>query len=183
VSAGKLAILDRDGVINFDSAEYIKGPDEWIPIPSSLAAFGDLTRAGWRIAVVSNQSGIARGMFGAEAVEATHRRMLAAVSANGGRIDGIYYCPHLPEAGCVCRKPAPGLLIRAAEELGFEAADTVLVGDKKSDLEAAWAFGARAVLVQSGIHEVKLTAPESARVVVFPDLAAAVAELLHVEGV
>ena len=106
----KLLVLDRDGVINADSDDYIKSAEEWHALPGSVEAIGRLTRAGWTIVVATNQSGIGRGLYGYAELAAIHERMLRAVAAAGGRIDGVFFCPHAPEAGCPCRKPAAGLL-------------------------------------------------------------------------
>jgi D-glycero-D-manno-heptose 1,7-bisphosphate phosphatase len=174
----KLVILDRDGVINVDSDDYIKSVAEWEPIEASLSAIAALSRAGYTIAVATNQSGIGRGLFPQSAVESIHNELRKVVAEHGGRIDGIYYCPHVPDAGCDCRKPRTGLLEQAARELGFRPEETIFIGDTRSDLEAAWAFGARPILVQSGIHRVRLSRAERSGLEIHPDLSAAVSALL-----
>ena len=125
----KLIILDRDGVINHDSDAYIKSPDEWRPLPGSIEAIARLTKAGFRIAVVTNQSGVARGLFDLQVLAAIHAKMLALVEKAGGRIDAIFFCPHGPNAACECRKPKPGLFVEALERFGALPAETWSVGD------------------------------------------------------
>ena len=142
-----LVLLDRDGVINRDSTAYIKSVAEWEPLPGSLEAIARLTRAGFRCVVISNQSGIGRGLFSEATLEAIHARMREAAAAAGGEIAGIYYCPHRPDEGCDCRKPRPGLLLAAARDFGCALAGVPFIGDKISDVEAARAVGARPILV------------------------------------
>lgn len=146
----KLVILDRDGVINRDSAEFIKSPEEWVPLPGSLSAIARLTRAGYRVVVATNQSGVGRGLLGADALDRIHRRMLEAVRAAGGEIAGVYFCPHVPEDRCACRKPAPGLFHAIARAFGADLRRAWAVGDSARDLEAARSAGARPVLVLTG---------------------------------
>ncbi|MHB1353698.1 MAG: D-glycero-beta-D-manno-heptose 1,7-bisphosphate 7-phosphatase, partial [Thiobacillus sp.] len=110
----KLIILDRDGVINFDSDHFIKSPDEWKPIPGSLEAIGRLTREGWRVVVATNQSGLARGLFEMATLNAIHAKMHRAVAQAGGRIEAVFYCPHAADMNCGCRKPKPGLFTEIA---------------------------------------------------------------------
>lgn len=143
----RLVIVDRDGVINEDSSEYIKTPDEWRPVPGALEAIAALTAAGIDVVVVTNQSGLARGLFTEEALDAIHAKMRSAVESAGGRIDAIYHCPHAPWEGCDCRKPKPGLLRRVALDFGIDLADVRFIGDKRSDVEAAVNAGAVPVLV------------------------------------
>lgn len=146
----KLVILDRDGVINRDSKDYIKGPDEWRPIPGSLDAVARLNRAGYRVVVVSNQSGIARGLFDIERLAAIHVRMHRELAEVGGVVEATLFCPHGPDAGCTCRKPGPGLLHDAAQRLGTTLQGVPAVGDSRRDLDAAIAAGAAPVLVRTG---------------------------------
>lgn len=150
IASGKLVVLDRDGVINRDSATFIKSPAEWIPLEGSLEAIAILSKAGFTVSVASNQSGIGRGLLDREALHAIHRKMRRAVRAAGGSIDLIVYCPHLPGEGCDCRKPAPGLLQRLAKRYGVSMRGVPVVGDSERDLAAARAVGARPVLVLSG---------------------------------
>lgn len=145
-----LVILDRDGVINEDSPDFIRSPEAWQPIPGSLDAISRLTRVGWRVAVATNQSGIARGLFDAATLEAIHLRMLAAVEAAGGKIEVIAYCPHGPDDGCACRKPEPGLLYQIAARTRLPIAAAPCVGDSLRDLIAARTAGCKPVLVRTG---------------------------------
>lgn len=113
----RLVILDRDGVINRDSSEFVKSADEWRPLPGSIAAIAALSAANFFVAVASNQSGLARGLFDQGALDAMHAKLNSLVEAEGGRIDHIVFCPHGPDDGCDCRKPKPGLLIQIAHFL------------------------------------------------------------------
>ena len=140
-------ILDRDGVINHDSAAYVRSPADWHPIDGALAAIARLHRAGFGLAVATNQSGVGRGYFNLEALEAIHAKMLAAIAAAGGRLDALAYCPHAPDAHCACRKPKPGLLRQLMDECGFAAKDAVMIGDAARDLDAAHAAGVPAIAV------------------------------------
>ncbi|MCH8959033.1 MAG: D-glycero-beta-D-manno-heptose 1,7-bisphosphate 7-phosphatase [Proteobacteria bacterium] len=174
-----LVILDRDGVINFDSDAFIKSPDEWLPIPGSLEAIARLYQAGWRVVVASNQSGVGRGLMDEDALEAIHRRMEQAVTAAGGHFDGIYYCPHHPDEGCKCRKPLPGLLNAIASHFDISLEHVPVIGDSARDLEAADAAGAEPVLVLTGNGEkTRAGLPDDSVVPVYADLSAAVDGLL-----
>lgn len=146
----KLVLLDRDGVINEDSDEYVKSPAEWRPIPGSLEAIARLCGAGFAVVVVSNQSGLARGLFDRAGLDAIHAEMQRQVAAAGGRLAGVFFCPHAPDAGCGCRKPAVGLLREVETALGVEVAGAPLVGDKPSDLELARNGGCQPILVRTG---------------------------------
>lgn len=143
-------ILDRDGVINEDSDDYIKSPDEWQPIPGSLQAIALLTQAGYRIGVITNQSGIARKLFDEAMLARIHERMLEAIAAAGGRIETVLYCPHGPEHFCECRKPKPGLFWAFADRYDISLAGVPVIGDSYRDLEAARAVGASPMLVETG---------------------------------
>jgi D-glycero-D-manno-heptose 1,7-bisphosphate phosphatase len=173
-----LIVLDRDGVINEDSAQYIKGPDEWRPIAGSLDAIGRLTRAGFRIVVVSNQSGLGRGLFLPEDLEAINAKMSSAIAAAGGAVAGIYHCPHRPEDGCDCRKPATGLLDRAARDLGVDFTAAPLIGDKASDVELALRAGARPILVRTGYGRKTAETPDATAAEIYDNLAAAADALI-----
>ena len=179
----KAVLLDRDGVINFDSPDYILSPDQWLPIPGSLEAIAALTRAGIPTAIVSNQSALGRGMFDTATMQAIHARMIAAIEAAGGRIAHTAYCPHAPEDGCDCRKPRPGLIVEALAALGIDAGDALMIGDSARDVEAAVAVGVRPVLVQSGYGDAEAILAKARRLVpdiaVYDDLAAAVDALLQ----
>ncbi|MGH8687553.1 MAG: D-glycero-beta-D-manno-heptose 1,7-bisphosphate 7-phosphatase [Burkholderiales bacterium] len=146
----KLVILDRDGTINQDSAQYIKSPAEWKPIKGSLEAIARLTQSGHRVVVATNQSGIARGLFDTATLNAIHDAMQRAVQQAGGRIDAIFFCPHAGEAACDCRKPKPGMLLEIGRRLNTPLEGVPMVGDSLRDLEAAAAAGARPVLVLTG---------------------------------
>lgn len=174
----RLVLIDRDGVINRDSTEYIKRVEEWQPLPGSLEAIADLTRAGFTVAVVTNQSGIGRGLLTEKTLAAIHAAMRQAVETAGGRIAGIHHCPHLPDDGCDCRKPRPGLLHRAAEALGLPLAGAPFIGDKISDVEAARAAGARPILVGAAVAD-----PVPGGVERYVDLAAAARQLIGEAGV
>jgi D-glycero-D-manno-heptose 1,7-bisphosphate phosphatase len=145
-----LIILDRDGVINFDSDHYIKSPDEWQPIPGSLEAIARLTHAGWHVAVATNQSGVARGLFDINVLHAIHAKMVHALTEKGGKIDAIFFCPHAPDTGCQCRKPAPGLLHDIAARYGRSLNGVPAVGDSLRDLQAAAALACAPWLVLTG---------------------------------
>jgi len=145
----KVVLLDRDGVINQDSLHYIKSLDEFIPIPGSMEAIGRLTRAGYLIGVATNQSGIARGYYSEEELQAIHNRMLHLARAFGGEINAIEYCPHMPDRGCFCRKPNPGMLHALAKRLGCSLDNVPFVGDRVSDIQAALAVGATPIMVLS----------------------------------
>ena len=146
----RLIILDRDGVINEDSPDYVKSPDEWIPLAGSLEAIAALNRAGFTVTVASNQSGLARGYFDQAALDAMHTKFQRLLEDAGGHVDRIDICPHGPDDGCDCRKPRPGLINRLIEHYAVNAADVIVVGDSRRDLEAALAAGARPVLVRTG---------------------------------
>ena len=146
----KLVILDRDGTINQDSDQYIKSPAEWKPIPGSLEAIARLTQDGWRIAVATNQSGIARGLFDMSTLNAIHAEMHRAVGQAGGRIDAIFFCPHAADSNCECRKPKPGLLLEIATRFSVDLKDVPMIGDSLRDVAAAAAAGAQPWLVLTG---------------------------------
>ena len=146
----KLVILDRDGTINQDSAQYIKSPAEWKPIPGSLEGIARLTQGGWRIAVATNQSGLSRGLFDMSTLNAIHAEMHRAVGQAGGRIDAIFFCPHAADSNCECRKPKPGLLREIASRFGVELEGVPMIGDSLRDVTAAAAAGAQPWLVLTG---------------------------------
>jgi len=146
----RLVILDRDGVVNEDSEQYIKSPEEWVPIPGSLESIARLCRADYRVVIVTNQSGIGRGLFTLDTLNRIHARMLEHVHQQGGEIDAIMVCPHSPDEDCVCRKPKPGMLLELAERLKVNLHEVPVIGDSLRDLEAARAAKASPVLVRSG---------------------------------
>lgn len=143
-------ILDRDGVINIDKDEFIKSPDEWIAIPKSLEAIALLNSHGFKVAVITNQSGIARGLFDEQTLTAIHQKMQTQVNAVGGVIDAIYYCPHGPDDNCECRKPKPGLFKQCALDNNLRLSNTYSIGDSLRDLQASAAVGAKPLLVKTG---------------------------------
>ena len=145
-----LIILDRDGVINEDSDDYIKSVDEWQPVPGSIEAIARLTQAGFTIAVATNQSGIGRGYFTIETLTAMHNKMLNLVQKAGGAIACIRYCPHTPDDNCQCRKPLPGLVHQIEQELSVSASGAWFVGDTAKDIEVARHAGCQPVLVKTG---------------------------------
>jgi len=182
-----LLVLDRDGVINEDSEDYIRCLDDWQPLPGSLEAIARLSCAGYRVAVATNQSGLSRAYFSLHDLQSIHARLCAEVEALGGEVSGIFYCPHLPEEGCECRKPATGMLSAIERELGGSLKDAPFIGDSLKDLQAAEAFGCRPILVRTGKGERTLAAlqgidPGLARpdlLQVYSDLAAAADALLE----
>lgn len=171
----KLAILDRDGVINHDSAEFVKSPDEWIALPGSLQAIARLSQAGWRVVIASNQSGIGRGLFSMDTLNAIHAKMRRELAQVGGALDAIFMCPHLPDDGCLCRKPRPGLFHDIARRYDVSLHNVPAAGDSLRDLQAADAVGCSPWLVLTGNGEKTLAngnLPENTRVAA--DLACAV---------
>jgi len=176
----KLVILDRDGVVNYDSKQFIKSPAEWRPIPGSIDAIAKLSQAGYRVIVATNQSGIGRGLFDMDTLNAIHEKMHRAVQQAGGRIDAIFYCPHPIEADCNCRKPRTGMFERIAGCFNVDLVGTPSVGDSLRDLQAAAAVGARPLLVLTGKGtqtQAEGGLPEGTQV--FPDLATATEEILR----
>lgn len=146
----KMVILDRDGVINEDSDDYIKSADEWIPIEGSIEAISRLKKAGCLVTVATNQSGLARGYFDEKTLQSMHDKMNGLLAQRGAEIDGVFFCPHSPSDNCVCRKPKPGLLLKIAKQFDINLSETVFVGDSMTDIQAAKMAGAKPVLVKSG---------------------------------
>src|SRR3954470_17568001 len=146
----KLVILDRDGTINVDSDVFIKTPEEWQPLPGALEAISCLNHAGWHVAVASNQSGLGRGLFDIGSLNAIHAKMYKALAALGGRIAGVFYCPHAPDENCQCRKPNPGLFEQIGERFGVDLRTVPVVGDTPRDLLAGVAVGCQPHLVLTG---------------------------------
>ncbi len=149
----KLVILDRDGTINHDSDEYIKSPEEWRPITGALEAISRLNHAGFHVVIVTNQSGLGRGLMDVASLNAIHKKMLKQLAAVGGRIDAIFYCPHAPTDGCTCRKPMPGLIDQVADRFGLDIKGTPFVGDTITDMQAASSAGCVPHLVLTGKSE------------------------------
>ena len=175
----KLVILDRDGVINYDSPQFIKSPEEWKPIPGSLEAIARLNQAGWRVVVATNQSGIGRGLFDMATLNAIHDKMLRALAQVGGRIDALFFCPHAAELNCPCRKPRPGLFEEIGRRFNVDLRGVPAIGDARRDLETAAAVGARPFLVLTGKGRLTLEAGAlPAGTEVYADLAEAVRRLL-----
>lgn len=146
----KLIILDRDGVINYDSDAYIKSPEEWIPIPGSLEAIARLNQAGYTVTVATNQSGIARGYYDLATLEAIHHKMHTMVQSIGGQVDKIFFCPHGPDENCPCRKPKPGLFLQIAQHYQIDLGGIPAVGDSLRDIKAAEVAGCKPFLVLTG---------------------------------
>lgn len=179
----KLIILDRDGVINHDSTGYIKTPNEWIPIAGSLEAIAALNRAGYKVIVITNQSGIGRGYYSEADLAEIHKKMCQALAAVGGKIAKIYYCPHAPELDCNCRKPKTGMFEQVAHDFKVDLKNVFYIGDKLQDFQAAEAAGCKFILVQTGYGKEALTKiPKNKKVIVAADLAAAVRYLFEVNG-
>ncbi|GAB1262656.1 D-glycero-beta-D-manno-heptose 1,7-bisphosphate 7-phosphatase [Aurantivibrio plasticivorans] len=149
----QLVILDRDGVINHDSDAYIKSVDEWNAIPGSLEAIAKLSKAGFSIGVATNQSGLGRGLFDLDDLEAMHAKMVDGVAEFGGEIAGIFYCPHHPDEDCNCRKPRTGLVDAMESEFGIAAKGAPFVGDNLKDLQTGLAKGCVPILVRTGKGE------------------------------
>lgn len=179
----RLVILDRDGVINQDSDDFIKSPEEWVPIPGSLEAIARLCRAEFRIVIITNQSGIARGVLSIDTLNRIHTRMLEHVHQKGGEIDAIMICPHGPDDSCECRKPKPGMFLELAKRLKINLNGVPAVGDSIRDIEAARAAKASPVLVKTGkgTRSIGLLSKGGALndVPVFKDLAAFANDLLR----
>ena len=189
MGANRIVVLDRDGVINQDSDDFIKSPEEWEPLPGSLEAIAKLCRADFRVVVITNQSGVARGLLSLNTLNRIHQKMLDQLHALGGEIDAIFFCPHGPDEGCPCRKPLPGLYQDLQQRLNCSLAGVDAVGDSLRDLQAAVAVGANPVLVRTGKGErtvAQLASEEIAatlgEVAVFDDLAGYV-DHLRTQGV
>jgi D-glycero-D-manno-heptose 1,7-bisphosphate phosphatase len=174
-----LVILDRDGVINRDSDVFIKSPQEYIPLPGSLAAIARLNAAGFTVAVATNQSGVGRGLYDLATLDAIHDKLRRLLAQEGGHVDGIFFCPHTPDDHCDCRKPKPGLLTQISDHFRVPLVGVPVVGDALRDIQAAQAVGASPMLVRTGKGAKTLGAGEGLEgVPVFNDLAAAVDALL-----
>lgn len=181
----KLVILDRDGVINQESRAYIKSPAEWLPLPGSLEAIAKFTQANYLVFVTTNQSGVGRGYFDLDMLQAIHNKMLHAVTELGGKIDKIYYCPHLPDAGCNCRKPKTGMFDQLATDYNLDLAEIKppYIGDSLRDMQVAQATGCKFYLTTSSGgdgHETleKLSADQKQQITIVHDLAAAAEQIL-----
>ncbi len=179
----QLIILDRDGVINEDSDEFIKSPSEWQPIRGSLEAIARLHRAGWHVVVATNQSGIARKLFDLDTLARIHETMLHRVIECGGIIEAVFFCPHGPDDGCNCRKPRPGMFIDIANRLRTDLQDVPAIGDSLRDIEAARAAGATPILVKTGKGFGTVSSPDmDPGIAVYDDLYSAVEHLLDTDA-
>jgi len=178
----QLIILDRDGVINEDSDEFIKSPSEWQPLRGSLEAIARLHRAGWQVVVATNQSGVARKLFSLDTLARIHETMHHRVIETGGMIDAVFFCPHGPSDGCDCRKPKPGMFHDIAERLRVDLRGVPAIGDSLRDIQAAEAAGATPILVKTGKGFGTVSNPElGPGVAVFDDLYSAVNQLLDTQ--
>ena len=146
----KLVILDRDGTINEDREDYVKSPDEWVPLPGALEAISRLNHAGWHTVLATNQSGLGRGLFDMASLNEIQLKMNQALAAQGGRVDAVFFCPHASDEGCDCRKPKPGLMLQIAERFGVSLENTPMVGDNLRDMQAGQAAGCPTHLVLTG---------------------------------
>ncbi len=174
-----LIILDRDGVINEDSEDFIKSAAEWIPIPGSMEAIASLNHAGHIVAIATNQSGIGRGLFTEQDLQAIHDKMHLSLAAVGGHIDGIFYCPHHPDVNCNCRKPKPGLLLQIAAFFHTDFRNAVFIGDAERDIACAKAVDCPSILVKTGKGARTLVDKLKWQdILVYDDLAAAAAAIL-----
>ncbi len=176
----RLIILDRDGVINKDSPDYIKSTNEWVPITGSIDAIARLYRAGFKVVVATNQSGLSRGLFTIETLLSIHQKMLDLVKDAGGHIDGIFFSPAGPRDGSRCRKPAIGLLEQISRRFRIDLKGVPMVGDSKRDLECYTAVQGKSILVRTGNGEETLKhLPEFDGVTVFSDLSATADSLIE----
>ncbi len=180
MAASPLIILDRDGVINEDSDDYIKSEQEFVFIPGSLEAIARLHQAGYRIAVATNQSGLARGYFDMDTLNSMHNKLHQALAQLGGRVDAIFFCPHGPDDHCNCRKPKPGLYLEIGKRFDYDLSGVPVVGDSLRDLEAARTVGARPYLVRTGKGERTIAKGKGLdHVPIFDNLAAVVEDILQ----
>jgi D-glycero-D-manno-heptose 1,7-bisphosphate phosphatase len=166
----RYVLLDRDGVINQDSDDFIKSPEEWLPIEGSLEAIALLNEHGYKVVVITNQSGVARGLFDTAMLEKIHAKMRRMAAEKGGKIDAIYFCPHGPDDGCNCRKPKPGLLETFADEHNVSLIGMPVIGDSLRDLQSAQAVGASPILVKTGKGRKTLTENPNLNIPVFENL-------------
>ena len=170
-------ILDRDGVINHDSDTYIKSVDEWVPISGSINAIARLSKAGFKVVVATNQSGLARGLFDEITLANIHSYMCSQVESAGGNIEAIFYCPHGPEDGCTCRKPLPGMLNQIEDEYNLSVRNAYLVGDTEKDIDVAFTKFCQPILVRTGKGEAtekQLSIEKKERVIIVENLNSAV---------
>ena len=176
----KLVILDRDGVINFDSDRFIKNPDEWKPIPGSLEAIARLNQAGFRVVVATNQSGIGRGLFDMAMLNSIHDKLYRSLAHVGGRIDALFYCPHSADLNCQCRKPRSGMFEEIGRRFNTALLGVPSIGDALRDLQAAQAVSAQPILVLTGKgQKTQETGGLPEGTLVFSDLAAAAKQVIQ----
>jgi D-glycero-D-manno-heptose 1,7-bisphosphate phosphatase len=176
----KMVILDSDGVINHVADDDITTVDGWDPIGGSIEAINRLKKAGYLVTIATNHSGIARGLYNEQQLQQMHQKMTKMLETRGASIDGIFYCPHGPEANCICRKPKPGLLFQIAKKFDINLSQTPFVGDNISDVQAAKMANAKPILVRTGKGEyVMQNFPEALDVPVYDDLAHFVRETLR----
>jgi D-glycero-D-manno-heptose 1,7-bisphosphate phosphatase len=169
----RYVVLDRDGVINYESEQFIKSPEEWRPLPGSLEAIALLNKNGFKVAVASNQSGVARGLFDQAMLAKIHDKMQIMAARHGGRIEAIYYCPHGPQDHCLCRKPKPGLLHSFAKDYEVDLRTVTVIGDSLRDIQAAQNVGALPILVKTGNGKKTANSPLVTTIPVFENLYAA----------
>lgn len=174
-----LIILDRDGVINYDSDYYIKSPDEWLPIPGSLTAIAQLNRAGFRVVIATNQSGVSRGLYDLDMLSHIHEKLIRELASVGGYIEEIFFCPHHPDENCDCRKPKLGMFKQIQAKYGMDLSNTFFIGDTYTDMQVAKEVPCKPILVLSGKgQQALITHPELASIPHFSDLAEAVRYVL-----
>ncbi len=175
-----LIILDRDGVINYESKDYIKSPDEWLAIPGSLQAIAALNQAGFQVVVATNQSGLARGLFDLAMLSKIHAKLKAELAAEGGVLSDIFFCPHHPQDQCYCRKPQPGLFLQIRDKYAVDLSELFFVGDSISDIQAAKNAGCKPLLVLTGNGQTTLnTYAEAQSIPSFANLARLVEFVIH----
>jgi D-glycero-D-manno-heptose 1,7-bisphosphate phosphatase len=167
----KIVLLDRDGVINNDSDDYVRTVDEWQPITGSIEAIARLYHAGYKIFVITNQSGLARGYFSLETLQQMHAKFFALLDAHQAKVEHIYFCQHSPDVNCDCRKPKTGLLRQLVADTGLDLTSVPFLGDSLRDLQAADSFGCQPVLVKTGNGQNTLKKTLPANTQVFTDLA------------
>lgn len=178
----KLIILDRDGVINYDSPDYIKDPKEWHAIPGSLEAIAKLNHAGYRVVIATNQSGVARGLYDLPTLHKIHEKLKAELALVGGVIDEIYFCPHHPDEKCACRKPELAMFHKIQQKYNMDLSDVYFIGDSYSDMQVAKTLPCRPILVLTSKGENTLkNNPEFLAIPHFADLAMAVDYILKLK--
>ncbi|HET9644757.1 MAG TPA: D-glycero-beta-D-manno-heptose 1,7-bisphosphate 7-phosphatase [Burkholderiaceae bacterium] len=183
----KLVIVDRDGTINDDRDDYVKSPEEWVPVPGSLDAIARLNHAGWHVVIVTNQSGLGRGLFDMAALNGMHLKMMQMLARFGARVDAVFFCPHAPDEQCDCRKPLPGLFLQIADRYSMELQGVPVVGDSLRDLQAGVVVGCEPHLVRTGKAaamgqaEIEHVLSQVPGTIVHADLSAFADYLLHRE--